>query len=146
MQVDNRNVTVGSAGDEGARTIGLNEDARCAVTDRDSLGHFAGGTIDDGQVRSAESGNKHQLAIGSEFQPVGAADVGSKRLRDLLARNVDDGDGPITRVGYPDFFAVRGNIEPFRTFADRNDGLVPIAARSAYGAAWGKAHFSGRSI
>ena len=86
--------------------------------------------------------NEHELAVRRELQPVGAAYIGSERLRHLLGRNVDDGHSPVTRIGHPDLFAVGRNVKAFGAVADLHCGLVPIAA----GRMWWRTHFPGWSI
>ena len=66
------------------------------------------------------------FAVRSEFQTIGAANVGIESLDDFLVGEIDDGDGAVLGVGGPDFFVVGGDVEAFVTAANSDEGLIPV--------------------
>src|SRR5580698_2695779 len=103
MQVDDGDGVVGGAGDVGAGSIGLHQDAGGSVADRQTLDHLARGRVEDHQVGSAEKGDQDALSVRSEFEAVGAIDIGGQGVHYFLLGEIDDGDGSVLRVGDPDF-------------------------------------------
>src|SRR6185437_3789305 len=75
FEVDDGNVVIGGAGDEGAVTFGVHEDAGCSMSGLDTLDLFAGVRIIDRQFPRRKTRNKYLCAIGSELEAVRAADA-----------------------------------------------------------------------
>jgi hypothetical protein len=111
FQVDDRNVIIGRAGDKRARAVGLHKNAGGTAADPDALGLFASAGVEDSQIRRTERRDKDQLSVWRKFQAVGAVHVGVQRLYNFFAGDVDNRNGSILRVGNPDFFAIRRNVE-----------------------------------
>jgi hypothetical protein len=142
VEVEDYDVVVGGAGDEGAVAIGLHLDAGGSVADGDALGDLAGGGVEDDEVGTAEEGDKDVATVGGELEPVGSVDVDGEGVDYFFGGEVDDGDGAVLGVGGPKLLAVGGEVEAFVTFAYGDDGLVPVEARLA-SVGWAAGWWSG---
>jgi hypothetical protein len=113
VEVEDYDVVVRGAGDEGPVAVGLHLDAGGSVADGDALGDLAGGGIEDDEVGAAEEGDQDVVAVGGELEAVGSIDVDSEGVDDFFGGEVNDGDGAVLGVGGPELFAVWGEVEAF---------------------------------
>ena len=113
LEVDDDDVVVGRAGDEGAGAVGLHQDSGGAVADGDALDFFARGRVEDDEVAAAEDGDEDQFAVEGELEAVGAERLWHRRVSiDLFCGEVDDGDVAVLGVGGPELLAIGRDSKP----------------------------------
>lgn len=126
LQIEHGDGVVGGAGDVGPGAVGLDEDAGSAVTDGDAGGDGAGFGVEHDEVAAVKGGDENTATVERELKAVGAVDVGLERGDHLFRGIVDDRDGAVLGVGYPDLFAVRREIEAFGAVADLDHCFIPV--------------------
>ena len=130
-EVEDDDVVVGGAGDEGPVAVGLHLDAGGSVADGDALGDLAGGGVEDDEVGAAEEGDEDVAAVRGELEAVGSVDVGGEGVDDFFGGEVDDGDGSVLGIAGPELPAIGGYVKAFGPAADGDESVAPGGARRA---------------
>jgi hypothetical protein len=71
-----------------------------------ALGLCASRGVEHHEIGTGEGRNENPLAVGREFQPIGAADARVEALDDFPARDVDDRDAAVLCVRRPELAPV----------------------------------------
>src|SRR5271157_504941 len=129
LQIDDGDVTVRGAGHIGNRAVRLHLDTGGAASHLDALHDGARGGIEDGDVRSAQGRDEHPLAVGREFQTVGARHAGGQRLNYFPGGEVENGDGAVLRIRRPDFLAIGRDVKALGASAYGDHRLIPVRSR-----------------
>ena len=121
---------------------GLDEDVSAAcTTDADAFEFLLGSEVENNEFRAG--GDERIRAVGRKLQAIRTACVGPEEATTFLALNVDDGDGAVPGIRNPGLLAVGRDVESLGTAADRDHGLVPVAAGCSGARSFGTA-YSGR--
>jgi len=126
VKVDDGDVIVWSAGDEGAGTVGLHLDAGCAVAHGKCVLLRCECGVDDHCVGAAELETKTSLPSGVNLRRLALRTLASRVCTTSFLAMLMMEMVPSWEIGGPQFPAVWGDVESFVSIANFDDGLIPF--------------------
>src|SRR5208337_4270176 len=109
LQIDDRDIIIRAAGDVGARTVGLHQDAGRATSKLDPFDILARADVEYRQISAAQRGDECPFAVECELQAIGPHDVATfsvagstiARERSLFARTSSAVEGVLCAQRLP---------------------------------------------